>query len=170
MSNASIRAQRRAAREAKRRRQTMIVGAVILVILAVVALMYFGGRSLSTQSNAPASDLQTGQQTGLQIEDLTAGDGPVAESGDQVSVHYTGWLEDGSTFDSSVGGDPFQFTLGQGQVIDGWDQGVAGMQVGGKRRLIIPPELAYGATGYPPVIPANATLTFEVELLGITGK
>lgn len=162
MSNASIRAQRRAAREAKQRRRLLTAGLIILVIVLLIAVMYFAGRSMRDQTAVPSAEPQ--------VEDLVVGDGPAAAAGDLVSVHYTGWLEDGTEFDSSVGGDPFQFTLGQGQVISGWDQGVTGMQVGGQRRLTIPPELAYGAAGYPPVIPANATLTFEVELLSIEGK
>ena len=104
----------------------------------------------------------------LIIEDLTVGDGATAAAGQSVSVHYTGWLTNGQKFDSSVDrNDPFEFNLGRGQVIPGWDQGVAGMQVGGKRKLTIPPELAYGSRGAGGVIPPNATLVFEVELLGI---
>lgn len=104
----------------------------------------------------------------LKIEDEQVGNGPAAESGQTVSVHYTGTLPDGSKFDSSLDrGQPFQFTLGQGRVIKGWEQGVLGMKVGGKRKLIIPPDLGYGARGFPPVIPANATLHFEIELLGV---
>lgn len=108
---------------------------------------------------------------GLQYADLEVGDGETAVSGDHVSVHYTGWLyengEAGSKFDSSKDrGQPFEFPLGAGHVIKGWDEGVAGMQVGGKRQLIIPPELGYGARGAGNVIPPNATLLFEVELLG----
>jgi len=104
----------------------------------------------------------------LIIEELTVGNGPTAAAGQSVSVHYTGWLTNGQKFDSSVDrNDPFQFHLGMGQVIPGWDQGVAGMQVGGKRKLTIPPNLAYGARGAGGVIPPNATLVFEVELLGI---
>jgi FKBP-type peptidyl-prolyl cis-trans isomerase FkpA len=104
----------------------------------------------------------------LKIEDLVAGNGAEAKSGQMVSVHYTGWLTNGKKFDSSVDrGQPFEFKLGAGQVIKGWDQGVAGMKVGGKRKLTIPPELAYGARGFPPVIPAQSTLVFEVELLGV---
>ncbi len=104
----------------------------------------------------------------LIIEELTVGDGATAAAGQSVSVHYTGWLTDGTKFDSSVDrNDPFEFNLGQGQVIAGWDQGVAGMQIGGKRKLTIPPEMGYGSRGAGGVIPPNATLVFEVELLGV---
>ena len=104
----------------------------------------------------------------LIIEDLTVGNGATASAGQYVSVHYTGWLTNGQKFDSSVDrNDPFEFRLGAGQVIPGWDQGVAGMQVGGKRKLTIPPELGYGSRGAGGVIPPNATLVFEVELLAI---
>ena len=104
----------------------------------------------------------------LLIEDLVIGNGPLAQSGMKVSVHYTGWLENGTKFDSSVDrNDPFDFNLGAGEVIPGWDQGVEGMQVGGKRKLTIAPELAYGAIGAGDVIPPDATLIFEVELLVI---
>ncbi|OJZ19790.1 MAG: peptidylprolyl isomerase [Thiobacillus sp. 65-29] len=106
--------------------------------------------------------------SGLIIEDLVVGNGDTATAGQYVSVHYTGWLTSGAQFDSSVDrGEPFEFRLGAGQVIPGWDQGVAGMQTGGKRKLTIPPELAYGARGAGGVIPPNATLVFEVELLRV---
>ena len=96
------------------------------------------------------------------------GSGALAAAGHKVRVHYTGWLLDGSKFDSSVDrGDPFGFTLGGGQVIKGWDKGVVGMKVGGKRKLTIPPELAYGDNGFPGAIPPAATLVFEVELLAV---
>lgn len=106
---------------------------------------------------------------GLEIEDVVIGEGEEAKSGHTVTVHYRGQLEDGKQFDSSFDRDePFQFTLGAGQVIRGWDEGVAGMHVGGKRTLLIPPELAYGQRGAGGVIPPGATLRFEVELLGIS--
>ena len=106
----------------------------------------------------------------LQIDDIKVGTGAEAKAGQKVSVHYVGTLTDGSKFDSSRDrGQGFDFKLGAGQVIKGWDQGVAGMKVGGVRKLTVPPELGYGARGFPPVIPPNATLVFEVELLGIGG-
>lgn len=105
--------------------------------------------------------------SGLIIEELTVGTGAEAAAGQYVSVHYTGWLTDGSKFDSSKDrGDPFEFPLGAGHVIRGWDEGVQGMKVGGSRKLTIPPDLGYGPRGAGGVIPPNATLVFEVELLG----
>jgi peptidylprolyl isomerase len=105
--------------------------------------------------------------SGLRITDLVIGDGPEATAGESVSVNYRGTLENGKEFDSSYGRGPFSFPLGAGRVIKGWDEGVAGMQVGGKRKLVIPPDLAYGERGAGGVIPPNATLIFEVELLKI---
>ena len=111
---------------------------------------------------------------GLQITDVKPGTGAEARKGATVTVHYTGWLyndgQQGAKFDSSRDrGDPFQFPLGAGMVIKGWDEGVAGMKVGGQRTLIIPPEMGYGARGAGGVIPPNATLKFDVELLGVSG-
>ncbi len=107
--------------------------------------------------------------SGLKYEDLVAGDGEEAKAGQTVTVHYTGWLENGTKFDSSKDrNDPFRFKLGAGQVIRGWDEGVAGMKVGGSRKLTIPAALGYGARGAGGVIPPNATLNFDVELLAVS--
>ena len=116
--------------------------------------------------------MMTTTASGLQYEDTTAGQGEAARAGQHVTVHYTGWLYDkgakGAKFDSSKDRrDPFSFDLGAGMVIRGWDEGVQGMKVGGSRTLVIPPELGYGARGAGGVIPPNATLLFEVELLGV---
>ncbi|HYN20195.1 MAG TPA: FKBP-type peptidyl-prolyl cis-trans isomerase [Thermoanaerobaculia bacterium] len=106
--------------------------------------------------------------TGLRYVDLKVGDGPEARAGKLVEVHYTGWLENGTKFDSSLDrNEPYSFGLGEGNVIKGWDEGVAGMKVGGKRKLTIPPDLGYGDQGTGGVIPPGATLIFEVELLGV---
>ena len=106
--------------------------------------------------------------SGLEYWDIKVGTGAVAEAGKQVKVDYTGWLTSGKKFDSSVGtGQPFDFMLGASQVIKGWDEGVAGMKAGGKRQLRIPPDLAYGAAGHPPQIPANSTLVFDVRLVEV---
>jgi FKBP-type peptidyl-prolyl cis-trans isomerase FkpA len=105
----------------------------------------------------------------MKVEMIAAGTGPSPKRGDTVTVHYTGRLTDGTKFDSSVDRDePFAFVLGTGQVIQGWDKGVATMRVGDKARLTIPPELGYGQAGYPGAIPPNATLVFEVELLSVS--
>ena len=116
-----------------------------------------------------SSLISQGGTTQLKTEDLVVGTGTEALAGKTVSVNYTGWLTDGKKFDSSLdpGRSPFQFQLGGGQVIPGWEQGVTGMKVGGKRKLTIPPELGYGARGAGSVIPPNSTLLFEVELLGV---
>lgn len=106
--------------------------------------------------------------SGLVYEEVVVGEGAEACAGQMVTVHYTGWLTDGSKFDSSKDrNDPFRFALGRGQVIGGWDEGVQGMKIGGMRKLTIPPALGYGARGAGGVIPPNATLVFEVELLGL---
>jgi len=138
---------------------------------AVLALALLAAIAPSAQSNA-ATNQVIEMPNGLKYTDNTTGTGTEATAGKKVSVHYTGWLYNngakGAKFDSSVDrGQPFQFTLGAHQVIAGWDEGVAGMKVGGKRTLIIPPELGYGARGAGGVIPPNATLMFDVELLGV---
>ena len=119
-------------------------------------------------SNEVNMDALTTTPSGLQYRDLTVGEGTAASQGDTAVVHYTGWLLDGTKFDSSVDrGTPFEFPLGAGRVIGGWDEGVGSMNVGGKRELIIPPDLAYGDRGAGGVIPPGATLKFEVELLDL---
>ena len=138
---------------------------------AAAALVVIAALTPSGRSDAAANQVVE-MPNGLKYTDEKIGDGPEATAGKKTSVHYTGWLSDngakGKKFDSSVDrGQPFQFTLGARQVIAGWDEGVAGMKVGGKRTLIIPPELGYGARGAGGVIPPNATLIFDVELLGV---
>jgi peptidylprolyl isomerase len=114
------------------------------------------------------SAAMTKTPSGLRYQEVAAGQGQAAAAGRPVSVHYTGWLPNGEKFDSSRDrGEPFGFTLGAGEVIAGWDEGVAGMKVGGRRKLVIPPELAYGTAGSPPDIPPGATLVFDVELLAV---
>jgi FKBP-type peptidyl-prolyl cis-trans isomerase FkpA len=112
--------------------------------------------------------MPTTTPSGLTIDDIVVGNGAAATAGQKVKVHYTGWLTNGTKFDSSKDrNDPFVFPLGAGSVIKGWDEGVQGMKIGGKRKLTIPPALGYGARGAGGVIPPNATLVFEVELLGV---
>jgi FKBP-type peptidyl-prolyl cis-trans isomerase len=145
---------------------------VIVVIASACAwvLAATAGDARAEGHSAPAKT--TGKPTttssGLQYWELKKGTGAVAKTGDSVKVHYTGWLTDGKKFDSSLDrGEPFAFKLGAGMVIKGWDQGVAGMKVGGKRQLRIPADLGYGANGAGGVIPPNAVLVFDVELLGV---
>ena len=140
--------------------------ACAVLALAIAAVVTPVGRAVA------ATNQVIEMPNGLKYTDTKTGDGAAATPGNKVSVHYTGWLYNngakGAKFDSSVDrGQPFQFTLGAHQVIAGWDEGVAGMKVGGKRTLIIPPELGYGARGAGGVIPPNATLMFDVELLGV---
>ena len=117
------------------------------------------------QDDFEVSGVPQATGTGLQVVEILAGTGPEARSGQEVSVHYTGWLTNGTKFDSSRDrGQPFKFPLGAGRVIRGWDEGVASMKLGGKRRLILPPELGYGAQGTGP-IPPNSTLIFDVEAI-----
>jgi FKBP-type peptidyl-prolyl cis-trans isomerase len=152
-----------------------IAGIAAVVLTAVVVLAQTPTQKAKVQvvhpnTNAPTKVTGDGVKTasGLQYWDIKDGLGTPAKAGDHVKVHYTGWLTTGKKFDSSVGtGQPFDFTLGHGEVIKGWDEGIAGMKVGGKRQLRIPPELAYGEDGHPPQIPRNATLIFDVQLVAI---
>jgi FKBP-type peptidyl-prolyl cis-trans isomerase len=139
---------------------------ILLISLALVASGCSGSKS-PEERDRKASDVTTPVMS-LQIEDTKVGTGPEAVPGKRVSVHYTGTLMDGTKFDSSRDrNEPFEFRLGAGEVITGWDQGVKGMKVGGTRKLTIPPDLAYKSEGSPPVIPPNATLKFDIELLGV---
>ena len=146
---------------------------MILIRFACAVLALAIAAAVTPLGRADAATNQVIEMpNGLKYTDTKTGDGAAAAPGNKVSVHYTGWLYNngakGAKFDSSVDrGQPFQFTLGAHQVIAGWDEGVAGMKVGGKRTLIIPPELGYGARGAGGVIPPNATLMFDVELLGV---
>jgi FKBP-type peptidyl-prolyl cis-trans isomerase len=155
----NLREQRRAARAARRRTQRLVVGGFLSVVVVIAAF-------LAVQNILANRDVIT-TASGLKYQELKVGSGPAAKVGDTVSVHYTGTLENGQKFDSSLDRDtPFTFTLGRGNVIAGWEEGLLGMQAGGKRKLTIPSDLAYGATGSG-AIPPNATLLFEVELLSI---
>ena len=153
---------------------TMKTPAVAVLILTTAALLaqtpVHRRIQVVPNTNAPTKVTGDGVKTdsGLQYWDIRVGTGEPAKDGDKVKVHYTGWLTTGKKFDSSVDAhQPFDFTIGKGEVIKGWDEGVTGMKVGGKRQLRIPPELAYRAAGHPPQIPQNATLIFDVQLLKV---
>ena len=127
-----------------------------------------GGASVSATVTTPGPGPEITTATGLKVQDLVVGTGAEAVIGKEVSVHYTGWLTDGTQFESSHGKAPIRFPLGTPGIVQGWNEGIAGMKVGGKRKLTIPPSLGYGAGGRPPVIPPNATMVFEVELVGVS--
>lgn len=140
------------------------------VVVAVVAVVIAAGGAaylLSPGAKGPAAGPEVTTASGLKYSDLVVGNGPTPQAGQRAVVHYTGTLENGTQFESSRGKRPYEFALGRGEVIKGWDEGIATMKVGGRRRLTIPPQLGYGQRGSPPRIPPNATLVFDVELVGV---
>ena len=152
--------------------KTLILAITLLALAAIAIAQTSPAKKPVAKPAAAGPTKVTGAPTktasGLEYWDIKVGTGAVAQSGQHVKVDYTGWLTNGKKFDSSVGtGKPFDFMLGASQVIKGWDEGVAGMKVGGKRQLRIPPDLAYGAKGYPGAIPPNATLIFDVQLVDV---
>jgi FKBP-type peptidyl-prolyl cis-trans isomerase len=149
-----------------------IAATVTLILAAALLLAQTTQKSPSGRPNTNSPTKVTGDgvktASGLQYWDIKLGTGEAAKEGSRVRVHYTGWLTSGKKFDSSVdAGKPFDFRIGNGDVIKGWEEGVTGMKVGGKRQLRIPPNLGYGKDGYPGVIPSNATLIFDIQLLGV---
>jgi FKBP-type peptidyl-prolyl cis-trans isomerase len=153
-------------------RYLVVVVIIILAFSAIFAAAQSAAKKAATpNTDAPSKVTGAGVKTpsGLIYWDIRVGNGQTAKEGSHVRVHYTGWLTTGKKFDSSVdAGKPFDFTIGNGEVIKGWEEGIAGMRVGGKRQLRIPPSLGYGAEGTPGgPIPANATLVFDVQLLGV---
>ncbi len=139
----------------------------MFVGLALLGYLLFSDQIMNLFNPSVGTSISQESQVGVKVNDVSAGTGPLAESGDVLTVNYVGNLEDGKVFDSSIDrGVPFSFTLGVGQVISGWDEGVAGMRAGGKRVLTVPPEYAYGEQGVGP-IPPNSTLIFQVELLKV---
>jgi FKBP-type peptidyl-prolyl cis-trans isomerase len=156
----------------------------VFLILAVAALFSALSAHSGTQSTTHKSTTATAKKpvaagptkvtgdgtktaSGLQYWDIKEGTGAVAQTGQTAKMHYTGWLPSGKKFDSSIGSQPYEFKIGGGEVIKGWDEGVLGMKVGGKRQLRIPPNLAYGSQGYPGVIPPESTLIFDVQLVEV---
>ena len=148
--------------------EKLLIAALLLVAMAIPACAQKETAAPAKAPAAPAKEATMKTASGLEYVELAPGTGPSPTKGKGVKVHYTGWLTDGKKFDSSVDrGQPFIFTIGVGQVIPGWDEGVLSMKVGGKRKLIVPANLGYGAAGAGGVIPPNATLIFEVELLDV---
>ncbi len=146
----------------------MKLSRMTLIMTLLVFTSILGGGSIMTTSGQQSTGQEITTSSGLKYVDQVVGTGDVAIAGKTANVHYTGWLENGKKFDSSVDrGQPFSFPLGAGRVIKGWDEGVQGMKVGGKRKLTVPSELGYGSRGASGVIPPNATLIFDVELLGL---
>jgi FKBP-type peptidyl-prolyl cis-trans isomerase len=139
-----------------------------VALLACLALVQTGVAMQEKKDDKGKEEKIVTTKSGLKYVELEEGKGPEAKAGEEVTVHYTGWLKDGKKFDSSKDrGKPFPVTVGVGQVIKGWDEGLQGMKAGGKRKLIIPADLAYGARGFPGAIPPNAELTFEIEMIKI---
>jgi FKBP-type peptidyl-prolyl cis-trans isomerase len=149
--------------------QRQLILLAVVVVAAVAAGCHRGGASKGFSAALGVDTTKmTKAPSGFWYADVAPGQGDSAGAGRTVTVHYTGWLPDGTKFDSSRDrGEPFAFTLGAGQVISGWDEGVKGMKVGGRRKLVLPPQLAYGDVGAPPAIPPNATLVFDVEVLKV---
>ncbi|MBC8132672.1 MAG: FKBP-type peptidyl-prolyl cis-trans isomerase [Deltaproteobacteria bacterium] len=148
--------------------RTLVSGLVLSLFLSLGASSVSFAAGPENAAPAKTTGKAATTPSGLKYWDLKKGNGPAAKTGDSVKVHYTGWLTDGKKFDSSLDrGEPFAFKLGAGMVIKGWDEGVAGMKVGGKRQLRIPAALGYGARGAGGAIPPNADLVFDVELLGV---
>jgi FKBP-type peptidyl-prolyl cis-trans isomerase FkpA len=162
-----------AARRTQENRRRLTIAGLIAAAIAVIVVMALVSQDGDEEgaSTAAADECDEAPQTldsGLVIEDLECGNGEEAERGDLVTVHYTGTLENGKKFGSSLdSGEPFELRLGAGMVIQGWEEGLPGMRVGGTRKLTIPPELGYGEAGQPPDIPPNSTLVFEIELLEV---
>lgn len=148
---------------------TALGGAVLVLLLLTAAAC--GDDEPSSEGGGGTGDCTVGEvvetESGVEYEELECGDGDEVARGDVIKVHYTGTLEDGEEFDSSRGGDPVKFPLETGQLIEGWVEGIPGMREGGRRKLTIPPELGYGEAGFPPAIPPDATLIFDVEVVEV---